>query len=69
MRSGEVKKLKTNYDLYELLSIFRKIHYRIIFIVHQNKYKLIHAFDKNWANPTPPKDIQTAINRVKMLIK
>ena len=63
-----VKKIKTKIELFELIIDTEK-HYRILFFLHQNKYILIHGFDKGWGQPTPPKEIATAIARYKNYIQ
>ncbi len=67
MPSKTVKKLKTNYNLFELRTIFSDILYRLIFIIKNNKYLFILGFNKKVGEKTPDKYIETAINRVKSL--
>lgn len=62
-----VKKMKTNYELFELRTIFNDILYRLLFIIKNNKYSFIIGFTKKVGEKTPQKYIDTAIDRLKKL--
>lgn len=59
-----IKKLTDN--LYEL-RISGGIAVRIIYTISQNQYYLLHAFKKK-TQKTPPRELQTALDRKEELI-
>lgn len=58
------KKMQNN--LYEL-RISGSIAVRIFYTMYNNEYYLLHAFIKK-SQKTPPKEIETALDRMKKLI-
>lgn len=64
LQSKDVIKLKTEKDLYELKTDYRKKHYRLFFIIKNNQYLFIHAYDKKRGEKTPQKEINTALSKI-----
>ena len=58
------KKIRQN--LYEL-RIPGKITIRVLYTAYKNQFFLLHAFKKK-TQKTPPKEIKTALDRMKVLI-
>lgn len=64
LQSKDVIKLKTEKDLYELRIDHRKKHYRLFFIIKNNYYLFIHAYDKKRGEETPQREINTALAKI-----
>jgi len=63
--SGCAKKLH-GFDLYEIMVSFGKMCYRIFCVIRNTTCWLMHMFVKK-SNDTPRREIDTALNRVKIL--
>lgn len=66
-KSGTMKKLH-GHDIYEMVVDFNKVCYRIFCVIRNATCWLLHMFTKK-SNSTPPKEISTALSRIKDLDK
>lgn len=66
LQSGHLKKL-SGYNIYELRISFNKQHYRLLGVIQESRFLILHGFNKK-SRETPLKEIRVTLNRSSELI-